>query len=238
MMYCRYSLLLLTLFAVTVNCSVTSQDSDDPQCDAAARALVANRLCATAFELLDDHIDSNTPITMEILNVYCSPSCRPLNTRLLSACSDSGTDDATQLICTAYEGMSCYDVVATLLAAESSVERDIFELEIECDIESPTGSAQTCSPGCMTAVQNFLDAGGCCFVEALGFGEQSQLDSDDAASAERIVGLLSACPDFNNRTQSSCEVIIGSGGQAGSMSSAAVGNILIAAIIVVSLNLF
>ena len=169
---------------------------------------------------------------MEILNTYCSPSCRALSARILSACSDLGIVDTTQLFCTAYEGMSCYDVANTFI---DSMQDEILEAEIECGIESPTDSAQTCSPRCMTAVQNFLDAGGCCFVEVLEFG---YLQLNDAISAERIVGLLSACPDLNNQTQSSCEVIIGSGGQAGSMSSAGVGNILIAAIIVVSLNLF
>ena len=102
-MYCRCFLLLLTLFAATV----ISQDGDE-QCLGAFVDLAANGPCNEANEKLNDAIDYNTTISTEILNAFCTPSCRALYNRALSVCAD--LTDASRLYCTVYEGVSCYDV--------------------------------------------------------------------------------------------------------------------------------
>ena len=221
-MYCR--LLLLTLFAAIV----ASQSGDDDECFNAALALAANRTCADAVEVIGESVNSsaNTNINIEALNAYCTPSCRALNNRLLTACSGL-TIDTTQLYCTVDGGVSCYDVVTRFTDMQNAALQ--AAISTACAV-SPTDPAETCSPGCTMAVQNFINAGGCCFVETLDFAGQFVPNSD-------IVGtILSVCSGVN-RPENTCEVITGSTGQGGAPGSAglmASGNILVMAAVIVA----
>ena len=195
-MYCRF--LLLSLFAAVV----TSQNGDDDECFDAARALAANGPCANAVRVIGDAADTNSSaINIGVLNAYCTPSCRALNNAVLSACANLSID-TTQLYCTVDGDMSCYDVVTTFTDTQGAALQ--AEISSACS-ESPTDPTEMCTPGCTMAVQNFLDAGGCCFVETLDFVDQFVPDAN-------IVGtILSACPGVS-RPQDTCEVITGGGG--------------------------
>ena len=224
----RCFFLLLTLFAAIV----ASQSGDNAQCFEAALALAANRPCANAVEVIAESVDTNSSantnniISIEVLNAYCTPNCRALNNRVLTACSGL-TVDTTQLYCTVYGGVSCYDVVT---AFTDGMEDEVLEAEIACSAEGPTDAGQTCSPGCIMAVQNFINAGGCCFVETLEIADQ--ITPNETSAADIVEEILSACPGVN-RLENTCQVIIGSGGQGGPIASRNI--LLIGAIIVASL---
>ena len=192
-MYCRCFFLLLTLFAAIV----ASQSGDDAQCFEAALALAANRPCANAGEVIAESVDTNssanTNISIEVLNAYCTPNCRALNNRVLTACSGL-TVDITQLYCTVHGGVSCYDVVT---AFTDGMQDGVLEAQVACAIEGPTDAGQTCSPGCTMAIQNFINAGGCCFVETLETVDQLTPNQPNATSADIVGLILSACPGVN-----------------------------------------
>ena len=234
-MYRRCFFLLLTLFAAIV----ASQSDDDAECSDAALALSANRPCANAVVVLAEYLETNTTINIEVLNAtaYCTPSCRALNNRVVAACSGLTVVDYTQLYCTVYEGVSCYDVVTTFTDDRSGMQDEILQAQVECAIETPTGTdaGQTCSPGCTMALQNFINAGGCCFLETLEFVDQLPAGPNET-STDTVGLILSACPGVN-RLENTCEVITGSAGDQGGGSAAlvAASRLIVGAIIVASL---
>ena len=73
------------------------------------------------------------------------------------------------IVYTVHEGMSCYDVVTTFT---DGMQDGVLAAQFACAVENLTDPTQTCSPGCMMAVQNFINAGGCCFLESLEFADQ------------------------------------------------------------------
>ena len=80
-------------------------------------------------------------------------------------------------------------------------------------------------------VQNFINAGGCCYVELLDLLDRS--DPPNVTSANEVGDLLSACPDFNNRIKNTCQVVV-TGSVAGLVAS---GNILLISTVIVMASL-
>ena len=172
-MYQGAVLLLLALFAAVV----TSQQ-DTQACNDATRALANNRPCATAFLNIGDSVqDNDATINRGDLNAFCSSSCRGLAAVILTACSDS--DNGTlfsaglfDFVCTVDGDVSCFDSITSQFSAMEDT------LDAAVDAACNETNTETCSPACAMAVQNYVNAGGCCLVESLEFANQFIEDID------------------------------------------------------------
>ena len=171
-MYCVTFGLFLMLFAAAVTCQ---------SCDSAGRALRSNQNCVNAFRDIRDAVQANRTISQMELNMYCQPSCRNLVEAVLTCDNDPDGEENVrfnQFLCTADNGMSCYDFLASgrfnqLLAATGACQEIILD-------------GQVCSSTCQTAFQNVVIDGGCCVVEVLELGAQ--------LSDSNLMELLENCP--------------------------------------------
>ena len=146
-----------------------------------------------------------TMISTEDLDAYCTPDCRSLNNALLASCIDGDNPlenvDITEFICTTDDGVSCLDITRS---SEFTATQETFQASISAACSNETDT-QTCSPNCTMAVQDYINAGGCCLIESLEFADQF------VQGANILELVLSACPGVNP-PESTCQVIGGDNG--------------------------
>ena len=191
-MYCQgASLLLLALFAAVV----TSQNI---ACRNARFDLSDNRPCANAVMNMNTANHGNTSINRNDLNIYCSPDCRALNNRVVRVCSDPNSPmanggDVTALMCSADGAVSCFNFIRS---TQFRAAQATFEASTACKDDG----LQTCSASCVTAIQNYLNVGGCCLAQALEFARQFN------PHVTVIEDIVLACPAVNP-PENTCQVI-------------------------------